>query len=234
MAAFQKCECNTCANSSWQDQEKGEESATQVRATQDRWAGEGRIYQRMRLRLPGAAMSSSHQPSALNPVGIGHSHGSLTIFSAPKIVLTHIQWSLSDVLGKPQEIKWNPQPLALGCFRTQISWSGKLGTGAKLASSLRGWHYLKFEIYEAATSGSDGSLFMFTPELGLFRANIGPHGDIMINEHQLNSAMMNSMKEGRIVDEIEKMLGKSWNESLEPFRRLEIDGVDEMAGKISV
>jgi len=56
----------------------------------------------------------------------------------------------------------------------------------------------------------------------------------MINEHQLNSAMMNSMKEGGIVDEIEKMLGKSWNESLEPFRRLEIDGVDEMAGKISV
>jgi hypothetical protein len=75
---------------------------------------------------------------------------------------------------------------------------------------------------------------MFTPELGLFRTNIGPHGDIMINEHQLNSALMNSMKEGGIVDEIEKMLGKSWNESLEPFRRLEIDGVDEMAGKISV
>ena len=179
-------------------------------------------------------MSSSHQPSALNPVGIGHSHGSLTIYSAPKLVLTHIQWSLSEALGRPQEIKWNPQPLALGCYRTQLSWSGMLGAGAKLASNLRGWHYLKFEIYEAATSGSDGSLFMFTPELGLYRANIGPHGDIMINEHQLNMALSSSLKESEIVGSIEKILGKPWNESLEPFRKIEIDGVDEMAGKISV
>ncbi|MEY4197991.1 MAG: hypothetical protein RLZZ477_576 [Actinomycetota bacterium] len=188
----------------------------------------------MRLRLSGAAMSSLHQPPALSPVGIGHSHGSLTIYSAPKSVLTHIQWSINEVLGRPHELQWNSQPLSPGCYRTQLSWNGVLGTGAKLASNLRGWHYLKFEVYEAAMNGSDGSLYMFTPELGLFRSNIGPHGDIMINEHQLNSALSHSIKDSEVVVEIEKMLGKQWNESLEPYRRVEIDGIDEAAGRISV
>ena len=179
-------------------------------------------------------MSSLHQPPALSPVGIGHSHGSLTIYSAPKSVLTHIQWSINEVLGRPHELQWNSQPLSPGCYRTQLSWNGALGTGAKLASNLRGWHYLKFEVYEAAMNGSDGSLYMFTPELGLFRSNIGPHGDIMINEHQLNSALSHSIKDSEVVVEIEKMLGKQWNESLEPYRRFEIDGIDEAAGRISV
>ena len=179
-------------------------------------------------------MSSSHQPPTLNPVGIGHSHGSLTIYSAPKAVLTHIQWSINEVLGRPHELKWSSQPLIPGAFRTRLSWSGSLGIGAKLASSLRGWHYLKFEVYEAAMNGSDGSLYMFTPELGLFRSNIGPHGDIMINEHQLNYVLSNYIKESEVVVEIEKILGKQWNESLEPYRKIEIDGLDEVAGRISV
>jgi hypothetical protein len=83
-------------------------------------------------------------------------------------------------------------------------------------------------------NGSDGSLYMFTPELGLFRSNIGPHGDIMINEHQLNYVLSNYIKESEVVVEIEKILGKQWNESLEPYRKIEIDGLDEVAGRISV
>jgi hypothetical protein len=83
-------------------------------------------------------------------------------------------------------------------------------------------------------NGSDGSVYLFTPELGLHRSNVGPHGDIMINEHQLNSVLAYSIKDSDVVSEIEKMLGKQWNESLEPFRRVEIDGIDEAAGRISV
>jgi hypothetical protein len=56
----------------------------------------------------------------------------------------------------------------------------------------------------------------------------------MINEHQLNSALSHSIKDSEVVVEIEKMLGKQWNESLEPYRRVEIDGIDEAAGRISV
>jgi hypothetical protein len=193
----------------------------------------------MRLRLPGAAMSSrnkkpSSSPSALEPLGIGISHGRISIYSAPKVVLSHIQWSISDELGSPHNLRWDPQPLVPTTWRTHLSWNGLLGTGAKLASALRGWHYLNFEIYEAAGNGSDGSLYMHTPDLGLFRANIGPHGDIMINENQLQNVLNINLKDRDICEEIETLLGKPWNEELEPFRRIEIDGCDDLADRISV
>ena len=69
---------------------------------------------------------------------------------------------------------------------------------------------------------------------GLFRANIGPHGDIMVNEHQLHTLISAHIKESDVCIEIEKLLGAPWNETLEPFRRIEIDGIDENVGKISV
>jgi hypothetical protein len=56
----------------------------------------------------------------------------------------------------------------------------------------------------------------------------------MINEHQLNYVLSNYIKESEVVVEIEKILGKQWNESLEPYRKIEIDGLDEVAGRISV
>ena len=193
----------------------------------------------MRLRLSGAAMSSRSKkqptgPSALEPLGIGTSHGRISIYSAPKVVLSHIQWSVNDQLGSPHNLRWDLQPLVPTTWRTHLSWNGVLGTGAKLASALRGWHYLNFEIYEAAANGSDGSLYMHTPDLGLFRANIGPHGDIMINENQLQNVLHINLKDRDICEEIEKLLGKPWNEALEPFRRVEIDGCDDLADKISI
>lgn len=177
---------------------------------------------------------SSNGPQPLEPRGIGVTHGHIAIYSAPKAVLAHVQWSINEVLGKPHELTWQIQPLTVGTWRTQLSWNGLLGSGAKLASALRGWHYLKFEIYEAAMNGSDGSLYMFTTELGLFRSNVGPHGDIMINEHQLQSALMTNLKDRDICEEIERLLGKPWNDQLEPFRRIEIDGCDDIADRLSV
>lgn len=177
---------------------------------------------------------STTVPTLLNPKGIGSTHGRVEIYSAPKAVLTHIQWSLSDAIGHPVDINWSPQPLRSGTWKSSISWSSSLGAGARIATTLRGWHYLNFEVYEAALNGSDGSIFLFTPELGLFRANIGPHGDIVLNEHQISNAMKNSLQEGELTSNLERMLGVPWHESLEPFRRVEIDGAESTADKISV
>mgnify|MGYP003343101076 CR=1 FL=1 len=192
----------------------------------------------MRLWKTGAAMSSlqksSAGPNALEPMGIGSSHGRIAIFAAPRAVTTHVTWSINDALGRPNELRWEPQPLLPGTWRTSLSWNGLIGTGARLASALRSWHYLHFEIYEASLHGSDGSLYMFTPELGLFRANIGPHGDIMVNEHQLHSVISSHLKESDVCNHIEKLLGAPWNEVLEPFRRIEIDGTEDLIGRISV
>ena len=170
---------------------------------------------------------SSAGPNALEPTGIGSTHGRITIYSSPKAVTTHVAWSINEILGRVHELRWSPQPLIPVTWRTSLSWNGHIGSGARLASALRNWHYLTFEIYEAALHGSDGSLYMFTPELGLFRANIGPHGDIMVNEHQLHTLISAHIKESDVCIEIEKLLGAPWNEVLEPFRRIEIDGIED-------
>ena len=183
-------------------------------------------------------MSSLKKPSvgpqALEPIGIGSAHGRIAIYSAPRAVTTHVAWSINDALERPNELGWQPQPLLPGTWRTSLAWNGLIGTGARLASALRSWHYLHFEIYEASLHGSDGSLYMFTPDLGLFRANIGPHGDIMVNEHQLHKVISSHLKESDVCNQIEKLLGSPWNEVLEPFRRIEIDGTEDLVGRISV
>ena len=194
-----------------------------------RWAGEGRIYPLMQPLLKETDMTA-----LLHPSGIGPTHGQLSIFSAPKSVLTHIQWSLGECLGAPAQLNWKPQSLVPGTWCTSMSWNSNLGAGARIASTLRGWHYLNFEVYEAATNGSDGSLFLFTPELGLFRANVGPHGDIMISEHQISSLMFSRLRQGELACDLEKLLGKPWHEALEPFRRAQIDGAESSADRISV
>jgi hypothetical protein len=75
---------------------------------------------------------------------------------------------------------------------------------------------------------------MFTPELGLYRANVGPHGDIMMSEYQVTNAISANLKESDVISQLERLLGKPWDQSLEPFRQIEIDGIDDCAGRISV
>ena len=67
---------------------------------------------------------------------------------------------------------------------------GDPGTGATMASALRGWEHLRFEITEEPTSGTEGARFSYTPELGVFHAVTGLHGDIMIPEDRLKAAVV--------------------------------------------
>jgi len=43
-------------------------------------------------------------------------------------------------------------------------------TGAKIASALRGWEHLRFEVTEDAGLGTDGGRWMHTPDLGIYYA----------------------------------------------------------------
>ena len=165
-------------------------------------------------------MTTLPGPVLLGPAGFGPSHGHLYIYSAPRAVLQHIQWSIADVLKNPISLSWEPQPISPATFRSEIAWHGLVGTGSQLASALKGWHYLTFEIHEAANNGSDGSLYMFTPKLGIFRGNVGPHGDLMVNENQLRRALIKNGRDSDVIEEIESLLGSKWDEELEPFRQV--------------
>ncbi|MFD9939759.1 DUF3145 domain-containing protein [Nonomuraea sp. NPDC050547] len=145
--------------------------------------------------------------------------GVLYVHSAQPALCPHIEWAVAGILGVPVDLTWTPQTAAPNAVRAQAEWEGHPGFAAAIASSLMGWQRIRFECTEDASPGIDGSRHAYTPTLGAFTAVIGASGDIMIPEDRLRAAMMKSAQ-GRTVleDELDLLLGRPWDEELEPFR----------------
>ena len=145
--------------------------------------------------------------------------GVLYVHSAPSALCPHVEWAVGGVLGAPVHPVWTPQPAQSGSYRSELSWTGEAGSAAAIASALRGWNHLRFEITEEPTTVTEGARFSSTPDLGVFHAVIGLHGDIMIPEDRLKAAVVRSaLGEVALVTEIDKLLGKPWDDELETFR----------------
>jgi hypothetical protein len=152
--------------------------------------------------------------------------GFLTIHSAPSALRHHIDWAIQTVLGNWIKMSWNPQPLMPGTFRTQLEFRGSQGAAAEIASSLRTWHYLNFEVIEGTELG--GELFRFTPDLGIHRAVVDQSGAVLINENQLHKVLAESFDEESIRDGIAAIMGNSWELELEPFRSVDLQEIPRL------
>jgi len=149
----------------------------------------------------------------------GTTRGVLFVHSAPSALCPHVEWAVGGVLGVPIALAWTPQPAAQGTYRTELSWQGPVGTAAKVASSLRGWNHLRFEITEEPTVGSEGARYSYTPELGVFHAVTGVHGDLRIPEDRFKAAVVKAaLGEATLETAIDKLLGRAWDDELETFR----------------
>ena len=94
------------------------------------------------------------------------------------------------------------------------------GTGARLASALRGWPHLRFEITEEPSAGADGSRWSHTPGLGIFHATTDVSGNIMVSEDRIRYAYESGDGDPTVlIHELSLALGEAWDEELEPFRR---------------
>jgi hypothetical protein len=145
--------------------------------------------------------------------------GVLYVHSAPSALCPHIEWAVGGVLGVPVSLDWTPQPAQAGTYRAELSWAGDAGSAAAVASALRGWNHLRFEITEEPTPGAEGARYSYTPELGVFHAVTGLHGDLMIPEDRLKAAVVKAALGGTtVLEEIDKLLGKAWDDELETFR----------------
>ena len=145
--------------------------------------------------------------------------GVLYVHSAPSALCPHIEWAAGGVLGNAVSLEWTPQPAQAGTYRAEYSWSGDSGTAAAIASALRGWNHLRFEVTEDPTSSTEGVRFACTPDLGVFHAVTGLHGDIMIPEDRLKAAVVKAaLGDTTLNNEIDKLLGKPWDDELETFR----------------
>ena len=147
------------------------------------------------------------------------SRGVIFIHACPNAVAPHLEWALAKVLGTEVPMDWAPQPVAPGQLRSQIIWSGKQGMGARIASALLAFQHARYEVTEDPSSGHEGERFAATPDLGLFRATIGPHGDVMVHEERLRSLIVQSTATGEsVAEDVRRLIGQPWDEELEVFR----------------
>lgn len=145
--------------------------------------------------------------------------GVLYVHSAPSALCPHVEWAAGGVLGAAVSLDWTPQPAQAGTYRAEFSYVGDAGVAAALTSALRGWNHLRFEITEEPTATTEGARYSYTPELGVFHAVTGVHGDIMIPEDRLKAAVVKSaLGETTLELEVGKLLGKPWDDELETFR----------------
>jgi len=102
-------------------------------------------------------------------------------------------------------------------MRGEWAWTGEPGTGARLASALRGWENLRFEVTEEPSPGCDGSRWSHTPSLGIHHTWISAGGDAVINEDRVRAALRCG-DHGRLRRELDAALGTAWDAELDPFR----------------
>lgn len=147
------------------------------------------------------------------------SRGVIFIHSCPRAVTSHVEWALSKALGTECAAEWRAQPVEPQSMRAEIIWMGPQGLGAQIASGLLAFKNIRYEVTEDPSAGREGERFAATPTLGLFRASIGPHGDVMVHEDRLRSLITQADATGEnMADEIQRLLGAPWDAELEAFR----------------
>ena len=146
-------------------------------------------------------------------------NGVIFIHSVTPPLQKHVEWALTNVLGYEVHFDWTGQPAMAGMNRAEFSWTGDIGMGALLATSIRGWEHLRYEITEDPTPVSEGGRWSATPALGIFYAQTDLAGNVVIPENRIRSAIERS--EGNPA-ELRKLvdlaLGQAWDDELEPFR----------------
>jgi len=145
--------------------------------------------------------------------------GVLFVHSSASALCPHVEWAVAGVLGGTPDVSWVPQPAEPGTYRAELSWQAPAGTAAALASALRGWEQLRFEVTEEPTASSEGARYSYTPELGIFHAMTGLHGDVLIPEDRIKAFRVKvALGEVDIDTALDGLLGIAWDAELEPFR----------------
>jgi len=164
--------------------------------------------------MPAAPRKSYRKPTNTT------ADGALFIHSAPAALCPHIEWAVGGVLGLPRvHLDWTLQLMERSTHRSEYFWTGPSGTAARLASALKGWQRVRFEVTEEPTGSSEGARYSYTPTLGIFYAIIGIHGDILIPEDRIRHAMaLSALGGGDLVNALHALLGRAWDEELEPYR----------------
>ena len=156
--------------------------------------------------------------------------GDLRIYSAPRALLRHIQWSLNSIFDEKVSLEWVEQPLAMGSFACEVQWRSNKEFASKIAATLKSWHFIRFEVREFPTDGGEGVLYRCTPELGLHQAVTSSTGDVMVHENRILTILSQSRGNESLRAGMQDALGVAWDNELECYRR----GIDSDAAPLSI
>jgi hypothetical protein len=147
------------------------------------------------------------------------SRGVVYVHSAPSALCPHVEWAIGGVLDQRVALQWTGQPADPGTWRAELSWQAAAGSGARLASALRGWEHLRFEVTEEPSAVADGARWSHSPSLGIHHAVVGIHGDVLVGEDRVRAAISAAGSDpAALAAELDRVLGRAWDDELEPFR----------------
>jgi hypothetical protein len=145
--------------------------------------------------------------------------GVVFVHCCPAAIAPHVEWALAGVLARPARLQWTNQPAAPAHLRAEVSWTGPIGTAARLAAALRAWPMLVFEITEDGTSASDGERLAYVPGRGFHRSMVAANGDIVVGEERLRGLLARATSADDFRHGIAELLGTAWDAELEPYRQ---------------
>jgi hypothetical protein len=147
---------------------------------------------------------------------VSSSTGCLLVHACPASLRAGVESALGAVL--PHQVKsvaWSPGDHGL---RAALEWTGPAGTAAALTDALRSLAALTFEVTEDAVDAGLGERYSYVPGLGLYRASTNAIGDVVVDENQLAAALRESPNAEALREAIRALLGRPWDEALEPLR----------------
>jgi uncharacterized protein DUF3145 len=144
--------------------------------------------------------------------------GVVFLHCCPAAIAPHVEWAIAGVLGRPVRLQWTGQPIAPSHLRAEADWSGAIGTGTRIAASLRAWPMLVFEITEDGTAASDGERLAYVPGRGFHRSAISASGDIVVGEERLRGLASRARSADDYAHGLAELLGAAWDAELEPYR----------------
>jgi hypothetical protein len=150
--------------------------------------------------------------------------GFLHVHSAPRGLITHVDWAISSLCETQITLNWEPQPIEAGSMRASATWVGSDGFASRLVSLISKWSKVRMDITQQPSSLTKGERYSLTPNLGVFRAVIDEFGETNISESRIRAALARSKEEQEPAEiELTFLLGDPWDEELEPFRRAQTD-----------
>ena len=150
--------------------------------------------------------------------------GDLRIYSAPLALLRHIQWSLNEIFGEVVALEWVNQPLVGGASAMSLEWRANKSHASAIASTLKSWHFIRFEVREYPVNGGEGVLYRATPDLGMHQAVTSSTGDVMVHENRLMTLTANCQTIESLQKSIALALGTDWDNELECYRLALVEG----------